>query len=90
MEHPVGKNKAIVFDSVLGSNISNQDVLVQSVRDGLGKYRAFPRAATKYGLQFSVPMMILGINGRYAPVITAWQIDAGTDTPRLVSIYIDK
>ena len=90
MEHPVGKNKAIVFDSVLGYNISNQDVLVQRVRDGLGKYCAFPRAATKYGLQFSVPMMILGINGRYAPVITAWQIDAGTDTPRLVSIYVDK
>lgn len=90
MNHSDGKNKAIAFEKALGYNINNQDILVARVRAGLEMYRATSRPATQYGTPFEVPMMILGVNGRYAPVITAWQIDVGTDTPRLVSIYVDK
>ena len=90
MEHPVGKNKAIVFEKVLGYNISNKDILVDRVRSGLSKYRAIAKKATQYGEPFEVLMLVDGVNGKFAPVKTAWQIDAGTDFPRLVSLYVDE
>ncbi len=90
MEHPVGKNKAIVFEKVLGYNINNKDILIERVRIGLAKYRAKARKPTQYGRPFEVVMLVEGVNGRFAPVKTAWQIDAGTDFPRLVSIYVDE
>ena len=90
MEHPVGKNKAVVFENVLGYNISNKDILVDRVCSGLSKYRAIAKKATQYGEPFEVLMLVDGVNGRFAPVKTAWQIDAGTDFPRLVSLYVDE
>ena len=89
-DHPVGKNKALVFEKVLGYNISNRGELIGSVHGGLEKYRSIEREPTQYGRPFEVSMMIRGANGRYAPVVTAWQIDNGNDTPRLVSIYVDE
>lgn len=90
MDHPVGRNKAIVFQKVLGYNISNRGELIGRVREGLEKYRSIEREPTQYGRPFEVSMMVRGANGRYAPVVTAWQIDNGNDTPRLVSIYVDE
>lgn len=90
MEHPVGKNKAIVFEKVLGYNISNKDLLADKVRSGLSKYRAIAKKTTQYGEPFEVLMLIEGANGRFAPVKTAWQIDSGTDFPRLISMYVDE
>ena len=90
MEHPVGRNKAIVFQKVLGYNIDNQDDLLRQVRYGLRRYRATEKPPTQYGRPFEVAMMVRGANGRYAPVKTAWQIDVGSDTPRLITIYVDE
>ena len=90
MDHPVGRNKAIVFQKVLGYNVDNRDILLRQVRSGLAKYRAIEKQNTQYGRPFEVTMMICGANGRYAPVKTAWQIDNGSETPRLVSIYVDE
>ena len=89
-EHPTGKHKALVFQKVLGYNADNQDKLISQVRSGLRKYRAIEKEKTEYGEPFEVAMMVQGANGRFAPVKTAWQIDKGGNTPRLVSIYVDK
>lgn len=40
MDHPIGRNKAIVFQKVLGYNVGNRDILLRQVRSGLAKYRA--------------------------------------------------
>lgn len=90
IEHPIGKNKAVVFERILGYNLSNKDLLISRVRDGVNRYRALERPATQYGRPFEVRMLIKGANGRYAPVVTAWQIDSGEMEPRLVSLYVDE
>ena len=90
MEHPVGKNKALVFEKVLGYNIGNKDMLIDRVYAGLKKYRANARKPTQYGQPFEVLMMLEGVNGKFTPVKTAWQIDSGSDFPRLVSMYVDE
>lgn len=89
MEHPVGKHKAIAFQNVLGYTVDNQEDLIRQIRYGLSRYRASERATTKYGQPFEVKMLILGANGRYAPVKTGWQIDNGSDIPKLTTIYVD-
>lgn len=89
-EHPTGKNKAIVFESVLGYNVNNQEHLIKQVKDGLTKYQAKARLETKYGQPFEVSMMIKGINGRYAKVKTGWIIEPGSKEPRLTTIYVDE
>ena len=89
-DHPIGRNKALVFEKVLGYNVDNRDILLRQVRTGLAKYRAVEKTTNQYGRPFEVVMMVRGANGRFAPVKTAWQIDCGSDTPRLISIYVDE
>ena len=88
--HPTGKHKAAAFEKALGYTADNKDLLLLQVYHGLEKYRAVERSSTAYGRPFEVSMMILGANGRYAKVKTAWIIDVDADEPRLVSIYVDE
>lgn len=90
MEHSVGKNKAVAFQRALGYTVDNRQLLIAQVRLGLKKYRATERTNTEYGRPFEVPMMLLGANGKYAKIITAWIIDTGKTDPRLTSIYVDE
>ena len=89
-DHPTGKHKAIAFEKALGYNADNKHLLLSQVYQGLEKYRAIEHAQTQYGRPFEVSMMVLGANGRYAKVKTAWIIDNGAEYPRLVSIYVDE
>lgn len=87
--HKTGKNKALAFEKALGYNISNKDLLIQQVRDGLGRFPAKKREKTKYGQPFEVSMRLKGPNGKTAKVKTAWIVEEGEKNPRLVSIYVD-
>ena len=89
-DHPIGRNKAVAFQKALGYTVDNQDLLIKQVRIGLAKYKAIKRPATKYGQPFEVPMMIQGINGKFAKIKTGWNIDPDTDDPRLITIYVDE
>ncbi len=86
--HSRGKDKAIVFERVLGYNQNNASELIAQIRQGLNLYLASERTKTQYGRVFTVRMLVRGANGSIAPVVTGWQIDTGKSTPRLVSIYI--
>lgn len=89
-EHPVGRNKAVVFESALGYNSSNQAQLVKQVKAGLSDYQAKARPETQYGKPFEVDMMVKGANGKYAKVKTGWIIEPDSSNPRLTTIYVDK
>lgn len=88
--HPTGKDKAVVFKSVLGYNLDNKDDLVQRLRWGLKKYKAISRGNNGYGEQFEVLMEIVGANKRHAIVKTGWIIESGAINPRLITAYVDE
>ena len=90
MDHPKGRSKAIAFRDALGYTVDNQNELQEALRDGLTKWKATARAVTDYGKPFEVRMLLTGSNGKQATVKTGWQIDSGTDVPRLVSAYVYK
>lgn len=88
MDHPVGRNKALVFDSALGYNVSNSDQLEAEIRRGLVTYRATPKGDNGFGKKFVVVMLITGANGKKQPVVTSWIVER--DAPRMVTAYVDK
>ena len=45
--------------------------------------------AGRYGLRYSVPMLIEGLNGQTHEVTTGWIIERGGAPPRLASAYVN-
>ena len=89
MDHPKGgRDKAIAFRDALGYTVDNEAELRASLLAGLEKWRAVERPTTAHGRPFEVKMLLTGPNGKRATVKTAWQIDNGSDIPRLISVYV--
>ena len=86
LEHPTGRNKAIVFRDVLGYVPANGDELIQKIMQGLSSWKAAQKEDTPYGIPFEVKMLVTGPSGRTAPVLSAWIIKNGSDFPTLTSI----
>jgi len=86
VEHADGKNKAFVFNKVLGYNLSNYRQLIQAIRNNLSKYPITRVEPTAYGIKYGVDMMITGIKGR-SVVITGW-IEVFEGRLRLTTAYI--
>lgn len=90
MEHPKGHDKAVAFRDALGYTVDNADELKAALLGGLQRWKATARTPTKYGQPFEVKMLLTGPNGKSATVKTGWQLDEGSDTPRLTSAYVYK
>lgn len=88
--HAVGKDKALVFDEVLGYNQSNGRELIKAVLEALPHVESIPREITFYGKKYRCVIPMRGPSGRWANVITGWQVDHGADFPRLTTIFVDK
>ena len=86
--HPVGGNKAKVFESSLGYNQSNADQLMKQVQNKLPNSEAILGVKDQYGQRFTVDMQITGPNGNTATVRTGWIIDPGAEIPRMTTIYV--
>ncbi len=88
-EHESGRNKARVFQSVLGINQTNSDLLVEEIRRQLPLSRAVEGDASNHGRRFVVDMLIAGPGGT-GTVRTAWLIEEHGGAPRLSSAYVVK
>src|SRR5262245_5199472 len=86
--HRDGRNKARVFDSVLGITLANADVL----RDALLNAAAHSESAelrgdNGFGEGYVVRFSLTTPKGT-ATVLSAWIIRHGEDFPRLTTCYI--
>lgn len=88
-DHPVGGNKAKVFESALGYNQSNVTDLITKVQDGVKNNPVKMLSSDKYGQRMAIEMPITGPNGQTAIVRTGWIYDAGSSVPRLTTIYVN-
>ena len=86
--HPVGGNKAKVFESALGYNQANAGGLIAKVQEGAQLYPAKLGAADKFGQRITIDMPITGPNGNTATVRTGWIYDSGSSTPRMTTLYV--
>ncbi|MDO4587968.1 MAG: hypothetical protein Q4C95_11845 [Planctomycetia bacterium] len=87
-EHPVGKNKAKVFQSALGYNQSNADELIAQIQTKVSECVAIQGKSDQYGQRYSVDIPITGPNGKTAIVRTGWIVRVEGDQPELTTVYV--
>ncbi len=86
--HPIGGNKAKVFESALGYNSSNMDDLIFKVKQGILTHPATPGLHDNFGQRMSVDMQIIGINGKIEVIRTGWMYETEAFVPRMTTIYV--
>ncbi|MBQ7780897.1 MAG: hypothetical protein IJ405_02620 [Lachnospiraceae bacterium] len=86
--HPVGGNKAKVFESALGYNQSNADDLMRQIYEKLPNSEAVLGQLDEYGQRYTVDIPITGPNGNTVNVRTGWIIKTGSDIPELTTLFV--
>jgi hypothetical protein len=86
-DHPVGGNKARVFDSALGFNQDNADDLMSQIERGVTENEPVPGVADQYGQRFTVDIPVTGPKGS-GVVRTGWIYDPGSSTPRMTTLFV--
>ena len=85
--HPVGGNKARVFESALGFNRSNADDLMAQLCPGVMENTPIPGKVDKWGTRFTVDIPVTGPAGS-GVVRTGWIYTPGSTTPSLNTLMV--
>lgn len=88
--HPVGKDKARVLNSVLGFNYNNWNEFSDVLFNAIQKNHASKITQTQYGVRYNVPIKVTGKKGKSIILDTVWQIDKGSNSPRFITLKFDK
>lgn len=86
-DHPVGGNKARVFESSLGFTQKNADQLLDQIRKGVLTNDAIPGKIDEYGTRFTVDIMVKGPAGS-SLVRTGWIYAPGAELPKLTTLFV--
>lgn len=88
-QHPQGKHKARVFESVLGITLrNNAGVLRQALLDAAANSNeATARGDNGFGVTYDLRFPLETAEGR-ATVLSGWIILHGEDFPKLTTCYI--
>lgn len=84
--HPIGRNKARVFESAFGFNQSNADDLIAQLQKGVMENTPVPSVVDKFGTRFTVDIPVSGPTGS-GIVRTGWIYTPGSLTPRLTTAF---
>jgi hypothetical protein len=84
--HPDGAGKALFFRR-LGFRAEQWEALAAALRDLATRSEVISRVDSKHGAKYIIDGLVDTPSGRTANVRTVWIIDAGEETPRLVTAY---
>ena len=85
--HPVGGNKARVFESALGFTKDNADDLMRQLQQGVVNHPAIPGKVNEFGTRFTVDIPVTGPRGS-GVVRSGWIYKPGSNTPELTTIFV--
>jgi uncharacterized protein DUF6883 len=88
-DHPVGKNKYRVIHSATGLDAGDAARVEEQIREGVRNGPPVLGLADQYGQRWNVDVSLTGPNGSII-VRTAWIVDIGQTTPRLVTVSFPK
>ena len=73
-----------------GESVRHQGVedVIAQVRKGLPNSPAIESKASPYGLRYRVEVELRGPNGKTGILVTTWQVDEGTDAPRMITNWL--
>ena len=87
LEHPTGRHKAHVFQSVLGLTIADAEFLQETIRQIVTTHETQPQTPTPYGERYVIDFTLTTSVGS-AVVRTTWIIRWQEDFPRLTGCYV--
>jgi hypothetical protein len=85
--HDEGRHKAHLFESLLGINSQNADLLLGALKQVAVIGQAVLGKLDKYGQRYVIDFTFDGPSGA-AEIRSAWIVRSGEDFPRLVTCYI--
>jgi uncharacterized protein DUF6883 len=86
--HPVGGPKAHLFNTLLGFNASNWQVLRDSLVRAAKDEEAIEGRASPFGQKYELRFQMTGKRRSYT-ILSIWIIPVGESNPRLVTAYIE-
>lgn len=87
-QHPYGKNKAILFESVLGLTTDHAILLRDALLDAVKSENAIMGHKDVFGQRYIVDFEMVGANEESAIVRSGWIIRFDEVFPRLATVYI--
>lgn len=87
-DHPKGKHKAIIFESILGYNATNFETLVSQIMSFALESEAILKRTDRFGQHFQVDLLIVGISGQKAAVRTGWFLASDSTTASLSTLFV--
>ena len=91
-DNPNDRGKAEAYEKALGFNKSNADVLINQIDQAIKTESVSPIevSPTEFGVKYKYRIPVKGVNGQIKNVIAVYQIDKGTDIPRMVTNYVER
>lgn len=86
-DHPRGKHKARVFESVLGITAEDTENLIIQIKERIQEAACEAQEGDAYGQRYTVDIEIENFASK-ATVRTAWIIRRGEMQPRLTTCYV--
>jgi len=83
-----GRDKAIVFEQVLGYTKENYAELLRQLEEKCPDAEASVHRAIDQGILYRVDVLIHGKTDKQAMVRTGWIIRPGTNVARLTTVYV--
>ena len=91
-DNPNSRGKAEAYEKTLGYNKDNADGLIKQIEDAIREEIISPIETTKseFGTKYKYRIPIKGVNGQIKNVIAVYQIDEGTEIPRMITNYVER
>lgn len=89
--NPNAKGKAEAYKNGLGYTKSNASGLISQVHDAVTSgLKPYEVNQSNYGTKYKYRIPVTGPNGKTKNVIAVYQIDKGTNKPRMITNYLEK
>ena len=91
-DNPNSRGKAEAYEKALGFNKSNAGMLIEQIENAVRNESVSPVSIseTEFGTKYQYRIPVKGANGQIKNVIAVYQIDKGTDIPRMITNYVEK
>jgi hypothetical protein len=86
-DHPVGRNKARVFERALGLTSENADFLVVALLEAAIRGDAVLTASDRFGDRYKIDFVV-DFGGRRAGLRSAWLVPAEPSSPMFLTAFV--
>jgi hypothetical protein len=90
LNSPRGKNKAILFEKILGYTKENYAQLLFQIKSKVLQAEAVFHSEDEFGKRYVVDLLIEGTQGQKASVRTGWLVSSIDNKAHLVTLFIKR